>query len=127
MSFRKHGIIASSKKLCVGSRVKFGDAIIIGGPDGVKIVPNPQRIQALREIRRPRSRKEVQIYLGTVCSLIKWFPSLNVSTPNIGASILKGRIFQWNEHVEEEFLQVKKKGKILGHCGGTNLNLQRRT
>ena len=95
-SFRKHGIIASSKKLFVGSKVEFGDAIIIGGSEGVKIVPNPQRIQALREIRRPRSRKEVQIHLGTVRSLIKWFPSLNISTPNIGASILKGRIYEWN-------------------------------
>ena len=51
MSFRKHVIFASAKKLCVGSRVEFGDAIIIGGPEGVKIVPNPQRIQALCEIR----------------------------------------------------------------------------
>ena len=91
ISFRKHRIIASAKKLCVGSRVEFGDAIIIGGPEGVKIVPNPQRIQALPEIRRPRRRKEVQVYRGTMRSLIKWFPSLNISTPNIGTSILKGR------------------------------------
>ena len=81
-SFGKHGIIASSKKLVVGSKVEFGDAIIMGGPEGVKIVPNPQIIQALKEIRRPRSRKEVQVYLGTVRSLIKWFPTLNISTPD---------------------------------------------
>ena len=51
----------------------------MGGPEGVKIIPNPQRIQALKELRRPRNRKEVQVYLGTVRSLIKWFPTLNVS------------------------------------------------
>ena len=41
--------------------------------------------------------------------MIKWFPTLNVSTPNIGASILKGRVFEWNELMEEEFIQVQKK------------------
>ena len=87
----------------------IGDAIIIGGPEGVKIVPNPQRIQALCEIHRPRSRKEVQVYLGTVRSLIKWFPSLNISTPKIGANILKGRVFECNELMEEEFIEVRKK------------------
>ena len=38
-SFRKHGIIASSKQLVVGSKVEYGDSIIIGGPDGCQNNP----------------------------------------------------------------------------------------
>ena len=51
LAFRKHGIIASAKKLHVGSSAEFGDAIIVGEADGVQITPNRQRIHALWEIR----------------------------------------------------------------------------
>ena len=83
-AFRKFGIIASSKKLIIGNSVEFGDAVITGNSDGVTIGPNMPRIVAIRNMRRPKNRKEVQVYLGTVRSLLKWFPGLN-----IGASITK--------------------------------------
>ena len=93
-AFRKYGIIASAKKLVMGNSIEFGDAVIKGNSQGVSIIPNVARLEAMVNIRRPTTRKEVQIYLGTVKSLIKWFPGLNTSTPNIGASIIKGRVFK---------------------------------
>ena len=53
LAFRKHGIIASAKKLHVGSSDEFGDSIIVGGAEGVQITLDPQRIKVLREIRQP--------------------------------------------------------------------------
>ena len=108
-AFRKYGIIASSKKLVMGHSVEFGDTFITGEADGVKITPNVARIKVIREMRRLRSRKEVQIYLGTVRSLIKWFPDLNISTCNISDSITKGKVFDWSDIMEEEFLEIQRK------------------
>ena len=75
----------------------------------MKITPNISRIKSIREMWRPRSRKEVQMYLGSVRSLLKWFPDLNVSTPNIADSITKRKVFDWSDMMEEDFLEVQKK------------------
>ena len=82
-AFRKHGIIAYSKKLVMGHWIKFRDTLISGGKDGVTITPNVARINEIRNMRRPNTRKEVHMYLESVSSLLKWFSYLNVSTPNI--------------------------------------------
>ena len=63
-SFRKHGIIASAKKLAIGSKLEFGDFIIEGKEDGITITPNPDRIRAVMAAREPRNRKETECYLG---------------------------------------------------------------
>ena len=52
--------------------MEFGDAIISGNKDGVSIVPNMTRIEAIINMSRPTNRKEVQIYQGTVRYLITY-------------------------------------------------------
>ena len=91
--FRKHGIIASAKKLGKGPKLEFGDFIVEGKEEGVIITPNPDRIRAVMAAREQMSRKEVECNLGQVRALAKWFPRLNVSTPNISANLTKGNNF----------------------------------
>ena len=79
-AFRKHEIIASIKNLVMGHSVECGDAVVQGSQEGVTLIRNMYGINAIRNMRRPRTKKEGQVYLGTVCSLLKQFPDLNTST-----------------------------------------------
>ena len=47
----------------------------------------------------------------SVRALAKWFPKLNVSTPNISANLTKGRHFQWDDLMQSEFEAVKEQLK----------------
>ena len=88
--------------------VDFGDAVISGSKEGGTIVPNISRINAIRNMRRARTKKELQVNLGTVRSLLKWFPDLNTSTPNIADFVTQGKRYSWTAMIEEEFLEVQR-------------------
>ena len=110
-SLRNYGIIASSKKLEMGSKVAFSDCVIEGKVDGISITPDPERIRAVVGAREPRCRKEVECYLGQIRALAKWFPKLNISTPNISNNLTKGKHFVWDQLMKEEFEAVKEQLK----------------
>ena len=110
-SLRKHGIIASSKKLEMGSTIAFGDCIIEGKEEDISITPDPERIRAVIVAREPRCRKEVECYLGQIPALAKWFPKPNISTPNISNNLTKGKHFLWDSLMKEEFEAVKEQLK----------------
>ena len=93
-------IIASAKKLEMGSRIEFRDFVIEGKEEGKSITPNPERIRAVIGAKEPRSRKEVACYLGQIRASAKWFPRLNVSTPNTLSILTKGKHFLGDSNMQ---------------------------
>ena len=90
------------------------------------ITPNPDSIRAVIAAREPRCRKEVECYLGQICALTKWFPRLNVRATNTSATLTKGRHFEWDSSMQDEFNAVKeqlKEPSILSHFDMNKKNL----
>ena len=53
-------------KFVIGEEVEFGGTLItsetVGSQNVVNILPKSQRVQAFQNIRRPRTRREVQVF-----------------------------------------------------------------
>ena len=72
-------------KFVIGEEVEFGGALItsetVGSKNVVNILPKSQRVQAFQNLRRPRNKKEVQIFCGMMTSLQKWAKHVPLNAP----------------------------------------------
>ena len=62
---KKYNIVASCKKIVIGSSVEYG-GYIVGSINGESPTcgPNSDRLQAIRDIERPTCKKSVERVLG---------------------------------------------------------------
>ena len=74
----------------------------------VNILPKSQRVQAFQNLRRPRNKKEVQIFCGMMTSLQKWAPHIPLNTPVMRAATGGNKPFEWTEEMENEYQFLKK-------------------
>ena len=75
----------------------------------VNILPKSQRVQAFQNLRRPRNKKEVQIFCGMMTSLQKWAPHVTLNASVMRAATKgKNKPFEWTEEMEAEFQFLKK-------------------
>ena len=51
--------------------------------ESVFIEPKNKRILALEELRKPKSKRNLQVFAGMVASIQNWFPSLPLVILNI--------------------------------------------
>ena len=73
--------------------------------NGIK--PDPQKVQAVNDMYRPESKKDVQRLLGMLAYLSNYLPNLaNVTSP-LRELMKKPVIFQWNEEHEEAWVKIK--------------------
>ena len=72
-------------KFRIATEVEFGGCIISRETleESVFIEPKNNRILALEELRKPESKRDLQVFAGMVASLQNWFPSLPLVIPNI--------------------------------------------
>ena len=106
---RKKNLKLKPSKFCIGEEVEFGGALItsetVGSKNVVNILPKSQRVQAFQNLRRPKTRKEVQVFCGMMTSLMKWSPNAPLNAPVLRAATggSKGVPFEWTEAMEQEF------------------------
>ena len=85
-------------KFVIGEEVEFGGALItsetVGSKNVVNILPKSQRVQAFQNLRRPRNRKEVQIFCGMMTSLQKWAPHAPLNAPVMRAATGGNKTFE---------------------------------
>ena len=70
--------------------------MIEGHEDGVKICPNPGKIEAGTEMKTPTCKKEVREFLGLSRTLENWTPELSYSTKLMREVASKDTKFNWN-------------------------------
>ena len=67
-------------KMVISEEVEFAGSAIRAEKkndnDVVHILPREKRVQSFFELKKPQTKKELQVWCGMVSSLQKWYPSL---------------------------------------------------
>ena len=69
-------------------------------------MPRDKRVQAFMELKKPQTKKELQVCCGMVSSLQKWYPSLPLNLTRLRKDAVgKGKI-DWDKEHEAEYSRV---------------------
>ena len=96
----------------IGEEVEFAGTLIkadiVENDQGDSILPRDKRIQAFFDLKKPSTKKDIQVLCGMLSSLQAWNPNipLNVSMLRKSAGS-RGKVI-WNEELEEEYQNVLK-------------------
>merc|ERR1711888_200140 len=109
---RFKNIKLKTSKFLISTSVEFGGCLISKEnlSDSVFIEPKQNRIKAFEELKKPTTRKELQVYAGMCSSLQTWFPAIPMVIPEIRRACGGGstRRLGWNAVMEEEYRIVKE-------------------
>ena len=72
------------------------------------MLPDPTKIQAVQEMKRPENKKAVQRLLGVVNYLSRYLPKLSDAAEPLRRLTEKESIFHWQSQQEDSFCTVKK-------------------
>ena len=74
--------------------------------DGIKI--DPERVKEILKVGEPRSKKEIQSFLGQVNFLRRFVPSFAEILMNITNMLKKGHEIKWSAEARKSFWEIKK-------------------
>jgi hypothetical protein len=74
--------------------------------EGVRI--DPSRVEAIKTLSLPRSKKEVQAFLGRINFLRRFVSNFAELVKHITAMLKKGNELKWTTKPRESFVQIKK-------------------
>jgi hypothetical protein len=74
--------------------------------EGVRI--DPDRVEAIQALSLPRSKKEVQAFLGRINVLRRFVSNFAELVKNITTMLRKGHEIKWTSEPRESFFQIKK-------------------
>lgn len=81
-------------KMVISEEVEFAGTVVkaatVENEDIVFIQPRNKRIKAFLELKKPSTKKEIQIWSGMLSSLQKWFPSLPLNLSRL-RKLTKGK------------------------------------
>ena len=77
---RTHNIKISKRKFKLGRSIEFGGFLIDGSGEDLRVGPAPSRIEAIKAMEVPRSKRQVREFLGLVRTLGAWTPHISMST-----------------------------------------------
>ena len=97
-------------KFMISTEVEFGGCIISRETmgDSVFIEPKHNRIMAFEELKKPTTKRELQVFAGMISSLQNWYPSLPLVIPNIRRACGGKSKLEWDVVMEEEYRMVKE-------------------
>jgi hypothetical protein len=102
---RRYGISLNPKKL--NFSLKEGKLLgHIISADGVKI--DPKRVEAIKNLSLPRSKKDIQSFLGTINFVRRFIVNFVVLTKNINAMLRKESEVKWTEAARHSFNAIKE-------------------
>lgn len=81
-----------------------------------EIVPDPERLLAVKNMSCPKNKKDLQTFLGVVNYMRSFIPNLSDSTAPLRELLKKNTIFLWTEnhsHVVNEIKDAVLKSNIL--------------
>jgi hypothetical protein len=74
--------------------------------EGVRI--DPSRVEAIQTLSLPRSKKEVQAFLGKINFLRRFVSNFAELVKHITAMLRKGNEVKWTAEPRESFIQIKR-------------------
>jgi hypothetical protein len=74
--------------------------------EGVRI--DPSRVEAIQTLSLPRSKKEVQTFLGKINFLRRFISNFSEVVKHITTMLRKGNEVKWTAEPRESFIQIKK-------------------
>jgi ribonuclease HI len=102
---RRFGLSLNPKKSLFA--MKEGELLgHIVSAEGVRI--DPSRVEALQNLSLPRSKKEVQAFLGKINFLRRFVSNFAELVKHITAMLRKGNEVKWTAEPMESFIQIKK-------------------
>jgi ribonuclease HI len=102
---RKYGISLNPKK----SNFALKEGKLLGhivSEEGVKI--DPKRVEAIRNLSLPRSKKDIQSFLGTINFVRRFIGNFAELTKNITAMLRKDSEIKWTEAARQSFNDIKE-------------------
>lgn len=77
------------------------------------LLPDPQKIEDIQNIRSPKDKKALQRFLGSVNYLRKFIDNLSSMTSTITSLLEKDVVYRWETEHEAAFQKIKEKLKEL--------------
>ena len=74
----------------------------------VIVLPDPKKIESLKNIAPPRNRQELLSFLGLVKTFTKWSPHLSFKTSHLKQLSTKGKVYNFTDVHLQEFIDIKK-------------------
>jgi hypothetical protein len=102
---RKYGISLNPKK----SHFALREGKLLGHivfADGVKI--DPARVEAIQKLSLPRSKKDIQSFLGTINFIRRFIANFADLTKYITCMLRKDSEIKWTEEARHSFESIKK-------------------
>jgi hypothetical protein len=69
---------------------------------------DPRRVKAIQNLSLPRSKKEVQAFLGKINFLRRFVSNFAEMVKNITTMLRKGNEVKWTDEPRESFIQIKR-------------------
>ena len=93
--------------MVIGEEVEFAGTAIraetVENEDVVSILPRGKRVKAFMDLKKPETKKEIQVMCSMLSSLQQWNPSLPLNLSKLRkAKVDKGKI-TWTDEVEVEY------------------------
>lgn len=102
---RDKGIKFNLNKLQLAVRkVKYLGHVFSEG----KIEPDDKRIEAIKEMRRPKDKTDLRKFLGVVGTIRPFVPNLSNHTDPLRELLKKNVIYEWNERHTKAFEKIKE-------------------
>jgi hypothetical protein len=79
---------------------------LIVSAEGVRI--DPSRVEAIQTLSLPRSKKEVQAFLGKINFLRRFVSNFAELVRHITTMLRKGNEVKWTAEPRESFVQIKR-------------------
>jgi ribonuclease HI len=105
MKCRRYGLSLNPKK----SLFAMKEGKLLGhivSAEGVRI--DPSRVEAIQTLSLPRSKKEVQAFLGKINFLRRFVSNFAELVKHITTMLRKGNEVKWTIEPRESFVQIKK-------------------
>ena len=100
------------KKFFVSEEVEFGGSTVTAEKCAdeslIFISPKNKRIKTFEELRKPQTKKEVQVLCGLLASLQQWNPTIPLEVPLLRKATAGSAKFTWTEELEREYQTIKK-------------------
>jgi hypothetical protein len=105
LKFRRYGISLNPKNL--NFSLKEGKLLgHIVSADGVKI--DPERVEAIKNMSLPRSKKDIQSFLGTINFIRRFIVNFVELTKHITTMLRKDSEVKWTEAARHSFNAIKE-------------------
>lgn len=85
------------------SEVKYMGQIISG--EGIQA--DPEQVRAVKEMEKPKTKKEVRRFLGMVNFLSKFIPNISMLTAPLRELLKDKVLFHWSEEHDKAFEKIK--------------------